>query len=47
MKQKEKEILPPGVKKAVGPEVFVFLIIFLGFFVALRWPQPAFCAWRA
>ena len=35
MKQKEKEILPPGVKKAVGPEVFVFLVIFLGFFVAL------------
>ena len=35
MKKKEKEILPPGVKKAVGPEVIIFLIIFLGFFIAL------------
>lgn len=35
MKKKEKEILPPGVKKAVGPEVFVFLLIFLGIFVGL------------
>ena len=35
MKKKEKDILPPGIKKAVGPEVFVFLVIFLGFFVAL------------
>ena len=35
MKGKEKTILPPGVKKAVGPEVFVFLVIFLGIFVGL------------
>lgn len=35
MKTKEKEPLPPGVKKAVGPEVFVFLLIFLGIFVGL------------
>ena len=35
MKTKEKETLPPGVKKAVGPEVFVFLLIFLGIFVGL------------
>ncbi len=35
MKRKEKTTLPPGVKKAVGPEVFVFLVIFLGIFVGL------------
>ena len=35
MKKKDTAPLPPGVKKAVGPEVFVFLVIFLGFFVAL------------
>lgn len=35
MAKKEKEILPPGVKKAVGPEVFIFLVIFLGIFVGL------------
>ena len=35
MKGKDKTILPPGVKKAVGPEVFVFLVIFLGIFVGL------------
>ena len=35
MKTKETETLPPGVKKAVGPEVFVFLLIFLGIFVGL------------
>ena len=35
MKKKEKEILPPGVKRAVGPEVIVFLILFLGFFIVL------------
>ena len=31
----EKEILPPGIKKAVDKEVFVFLTIFLGFFILL------------
>ena len=35
MKKKEKEILPPGVKKGVSAEVFVFLAIFLGFFLLL------------
>ena len=35
MEKNKKEILPPGVKKAVGPEVFVFLLIFLGSFVGL------------
>ena len=35
MKKKEREILPTGIKKAVGPEVFVFLLIFLGFFIVL------------
>ena len=35
MEKNKKEILPPGVKKAVGPEVFVFLLIFLGIFVGL------------
>ena len=29
----EKEKLPPGIKKAVDKEVFVFLLCFLGFFV--------------
>ena len=29
----EKEILPPGIRKAVGKEVFIFLTCFLGFFV--------------
>ena len=29
----EKEKLPPGIKKAVDKEVFVFLAIFLGFFL--------------
>lgn len=33
MKQKEK--LPLGVKRAIDKEVFIFLIIFLGFFVLL------------
>ena len=32
---REKEILPPGVKRAVDKEVFVFLAVFLGFFVLL------------
>jgi spore maturation protein SpmB len=35
MEKNKKEILPPGVKKAVGPEVFVFLLMFLGIFVGL------------
>ena len=35
MKTSEKTTLPPGVKKAVSKEVFIFLTIFLGFFVAL------------
>ena len=35
MKTKEKNILPPGVKKAVSKEVFIFLALFLGFFVLL------------
>ncbi len=35
MKKKESTPLPLGVKKAVGPEVFVFLVIFLGIFVGL------------
>ena len=33
MKQKEK--LPLGVKRAIDKEVFIFLVIFLGFFVLL------------
>ncbi len=33
MKRKERVILPPGQRKAVGAEVFVFLAIFLGFFL--------------
>lgn len=32
---RKKEQLPPGVKKAVGVEVFIFLAIFLGFFILL------------
>lgn len=31
----EKEKLPPGIKKAVDKEVFVFLACFLGFFILL------------
>lgn len=31
----EKEKLPPGIKKAVDREVFVFLVFFLGFFILL------------
>ena len=31
----KKETLPPGIKKAVDKEVFIFLAIFLGFFVLL------------
>ena len=32
---REKEQLSPGVKKAVGIEVFIFLAIFLGFFILI------------
>ena len=35
MRKNEKEILPPGVKKGVSAEVFVFIAIFLGFFLLL------------
>ncbi len=35
MSTKEKTVLPAGVKKAVSKEVFIFLALFLGFFVAL------------
>ena len=35
MKKKNKLSTPVGIKKAVGVEVFVFLALFLGFFVAL------------
>ena len=31
----EKEKLPPGVKKAVDKEVFIFLTFFLGFFILM------------
>ena len=31
----KKETLPPGIKKAVDKEVFIFLAIFLGFFILL------------
>ena len=31
----EKETLPPGIKKAVDKEVFVFLAFFLGFFILM------------
>ncbi len=33
--RKPKTILPVGVKKAVSKEVFIFLALFLGFFIAL------------
>jgi len=32
---KKKETLPPGVKRAVGPEVFIFLGLFLLFFTLI------------
>ena len=35
MRSTNKTTLPAGVKKAVGKEVFIFLALFLGFFVAL------------
>ena len=35
MRSIQKTILPVGVKKAVSKEVFIFLALFLGFFVAL------------
>ncbi len=35
MRSINKTILPVGVKKAVSKEVFIFLALFLGFFVAL------------
>ncbi len=35
MKKKEKQLLPPGVKKGASAEVLVFLAIFLGFFTLL------------
>ncbi len=35
MKEKEKLILPPGVKKGASAEVLLFLAIFLGFFMML------------
>ena len=35
MRSINKAILPVGVKKAVSKEVFIFLALFLGFFVAL------------
>jgi spore maturation protein SpmB len=35
MKTVDSHPLPAGVKKAVSKEVFIFLIVFLGFFVAL------------
>ena len=35
MRSYKKSILPVGVKKAVSKEVFIFLALFLGFFVAL------------
>ncbi len=33
MKKKNVEVLPPNAKKAIGSEVFIFLIIFFGFFI--------------
>lgn len=33
MKKKNTELLPPNTKKAIGREVFVFLVIFFGFFI--------------
>ena len=35
MSLKKKEALPPGVKRAVGLEVFVFLTVFLLFFILI------------
>ena len=35
MPKKTKQILPNGVRKGVGPEVFVFIAVFLGFFALL------------
>ena len=35
MSLKKKETLPPGVKRAVGPEVFIFLAVFLLFFILI------------
>ena len=35
MRSYKKSILPAGVKMAVSNEVFIFLALFLGFFVAL------------
>ena len=35
MRSYKKSILPVGVKKAVSKEVFIFLFLFLGFFIAL------------
>ncbi len=35
MRSYKKSILPVGVKKAVSKEVFIFLALFLGFFVAM------------
>ena len=35
LKSNNKAVLPAGVKKAVSKEVFIFLALFLGFFVAL------------
>lgn len=34
---KNKEHLPPGVKRAVGPEVFIFLAVFFLFFFFIGW----------
>ena len=35
MSLKKRENLPPGVKRAVGPEVFIFLAVFLLFFILI------------
>ena len=35
MSAKKEEPVPAGAKKVVGKEVFIFLIVFLGFFVLL------------
>lgn len=35
MSTNEKNKLPAGVKRVVGPEVFIFLALFLGFFIVL------------
>ena len=35
MRSYKKSILPAGVKKAVSKEVFIFLALFLGFFIAM------------